>query len=69
MMKAAGFRDQSAEELAEAYEESRQELYKLRVRKDIADEAGNPLKARELRRTIARIKTVMREREGVKRHG
>lgn len=71
MMKAAGLRDRSAEELGETYEEMRQELFKLTVRKNIVDEAENPLRVRELRRAVARIKTVLREREleGVKRHG
>ncbi len=41
----------------------------LKVRKDVADAADNPLKARALRRDIARIKTLMREQEGVKHHG
>ena len=70
-MKAAELRDRSGEELREAYEEKRQELFMLNVRKDVADKADNPLKVRALRRTIARIKTVMREqeREGEKRHG
>lgn len=68
-MKAAELRDRSAEELREAYEEKRQELFMLSVRKDVADEADNPLQVRALRRDIARIKTLMREQEGVKHHG
>lgn len=68
-MKAADLRERSPEELREAYEEKRQELFMLKVRKDVADEADNPLKVRELRRDIARIKTLMREQEGVKHHG
>lgn len=70
-MKAAELRDRSGDELRETYEEKRQELFMLNVRKDVADKADNPLKVRALRRTIARIKTVMREheREGEMRHG
>lgn len=68
-MKAAELRDRSAEELREVYEEKRQELFELNVRKDVADAADNPLKVRNLRRDIARIKTLMREQEGVKHHG
>ncbi len=68
-MKAAELRERSAEELREAYEEKRQELFMLNVRKDVADAADNPLQARMLRRDIARIKTLMREQEGVKHHG
>jgi len=68
-MKAAELRERSAEELREAYEEKRQELFMLTVRKDVADEADNPLQVRGLRRDIARIKTLIREQEGVKHHG
>jgi len=64
-MKAAELRERSAEELREAYEERRQELFELNVRKDVADEADNPLKIRALRRDIARIKTLLREQEGL----
>jgi len=68
-MKAAELRERSAEELRETYEEKRQELFMLTVRKDVADEADNPLQVRGLRRDIARIKTLIREQEGVKHHG
>ncbi len=68
-MKAAELRERSPEELREAYEEKRQALFMLNVRKDVADAADNPLQARMLRRDIARIKTLMREQEGVKHHG
>ncbi len=68
-MKAAELRERSPEELCEAYEEKRQALFMLNVRKDVADAADNPLQARMLRRDIARIKTLMREQEGVKHHG
>jgi large subunit ribosomal protein L29 len=68
-MKAAELRDRTDAELREAYEEQRQALFQLKVRKQVADEAENPLKVRVLRRTIARIKTLMREREGSERHG
>lgn len=68
-MKAAELRERSPEELREAYEEKRQALFMLNVRKDVADAADNPLQARVMRRDIARIKTLMREQEGVKHHG
>jgi large subunit ribosomal protein L29 len=69
-MKATQLREQTADELGEAYDETRQALFDLQVRKDTG-EAEQPLKARTLRREVARIKTVMREREleGVKNHG
>lgn len=69
-MKATELRQRTDDELREAYDEARQELFELQVRKDVEGDAAeqNPLKARLLRRDIARIKTVMKEREveGVK---
>ncbi len=68
-MKAADLREQTVEELHEAYDETRQALFNMQVRKDVDGDAGEqPLKARMLRRDAARIKTVIREREleGVK---
>jgi large subunit ribosomal protein L29 len=63
-MKAEELRNKTDEELVEAYDETRQELFDLQVRKDIeGDAAGNPVKARLLRRDVARIKTVIKERE------
>ncbi len=71
MMKATQLREQTAEELQEAYDEARQSLFDLQVRKDTGEDQGQPLKARTLRRDIARIKTIMneREREGVNNNG
>jgi large subunit ribosomal protein L29 len=68
-MKATDLREQTVDELHEAYDETRQALFNMQVRKDVDGDAGEqPLKARALRRDVARIKTVMREREleGVK---
>ncbi len=66
-MKAAEIRDLNTEELQSKLDECQQELYELEIRKGVADEAANPLQARTVRRTVARIRTVMRERE--QRHG
>ena len=70
-MKATQLREKTADELREAYDETRQALFDLQVRKDSGDDSDNPLRARTLRRDVARIKTVMREveREGVDNHG
>jgi len=68
-MKATDLRVQTVDELHEAYDETRQALFNMQVRKDVDGDAGEqPLKARALRRDVARIKTVIREREleGVK---
>lgn len=68
-MKASEIRDRSTEELLGLLDEKRQEMFELEVRKGVADEATNPLLARSVRRTVARIRTVMKEREGEQRHG
>ena len=68
-MKATEIRDRSTEELLGLLDEKRQTLFELEVRKGVADEASNPLQARTVRRTIARIQTVMNEREREQRHG
>jgi len=68
-MKASEIRDRSTEELRGLLDEKRQALFELEVRKGVADEASNPLLARTLRRTMARIKTIVKERESEQRHG
>jgi large subunit ribosomal protein L29 len=70
-MKAAELREQTVEELRETYDEARQALFDMQVRTDTGEGQEQPLKARTLRRDLARIKTVMneREREGVENHG
>ncbi len=70
-MKATQLREKTADELRETYDETRQALFNLQVRVDTGDGAEQPLKARSLRRDVARIKTVLREleREGAKNHG
>ena len=70
-MKATQLREKTADELRETYDETRQALFNLQVRVNTGDGAEQPLKARSLRRDVARIKTVLREleREGAKNHG
>ncbi len=70
-MKATQLKEKTADELRETYDETRQTLFELQVRKDTGEASENPLKVRALRRDVARIKTVMREveREGVENHG
>lgn len=62
-MKASTLRDRTVEELRHSYENSRKELFELRLGKSKADSSEQPLRIRALRRDIARIKTVMREKE------
>jgi len=65
-MKAENLREQTFEELRELHEEARRELFDLEVRSSTGDNSEQPLRKRTLRREVARIKTVMRELEGVK---
>ena len=61
-MKAKEIRDLTTEELLNKIEELKAELYNLRF----ANASGNlekPSKIQEIRKTIARIKTIIRERE------
>jgi large subunit ribosomal protein L29 len=64
-MKASVLREQSSEELAETLNQLHQELFDLRVRRDLG-ETEDPMRIRGLRRDIARVKTVVSEREGGK---
>ena len=61
-MKAKEIRDLTTEELLNKIEELKAELYNLRF----TNASGNlekPSKIQEIRKTIARIKTIIRERE------
>ncbi|MDR5693955.1 MAG: 50S ribosomal protein L29 [Armatimonadota bacterium] len=60
-MKAAELRELSVEELLKKLDQSIQELVNLRIQSAVG-KASNPSRVREVRRTIARIKTVLAER-------
>ncbi len=64
-MKASVLREQSNEELGETLNQLHQELFDLRVRRDLG-ETEDPMRIRGLRRDVARVKTVVSEREGGK---
>ena len=70
-MKAMSLRDQSTDELRQVYEDTKKELFDLKVKKGAGDSSEQPLKVRTLRKDIARIKTVIRERElkGIEKAG
>ncbi|MBR3227403.1 MAG: 50S ribosomal protein L29 [Erysipelotrichaceae bacterium] len=55
-------RDQSKEELLKTLDESRKELFDLKFEKATGT-VENPMRIRELRKTIARILTVLKEKE------
>lgn len=61
-MKAEAIRDLSGAELDEKLAELKEELFNLRFQLAAAD-LDNPMRMRSVRKDIARVKTVMRERE------
>jgi large subunit ribosomal protein L29 len=61
-MKASELRDMSVEELKGKESELRRELFNLRFQQSTG-EIENPLRIRTVRRDIARVLTVMNEKE------
>ena len=61
-MKASEIRDKSQEELQKELTELKSELFKLRFQL-VTNQLENPMKLKDVRKSIARVKTVMRERE------
>ncbi|MCD6451210.1 MAG: 50S ribosomal protein L29 [Acidobacteria bacterium] len=61
-MKPAEIRELSDEELLHKERELAEQIYKLRFQL-AAGQLDNPMKLRLLKRDLARVKTVMRERE------
>jgi large subunit ribosomal protein L29 len=63
-MKAGEFRDLGVDELKQREKDLDDQLFRLRIQKSMGQlEAANKLKT--LRRDLARIKTVLREKETV----
>ena len=61
-MKANDIRKLSTEEINKKITETKQELFNLRM-KQATGSLENPSRIRELRKTVARLKTILRERE------
>ena len=61
-VKAAGMRDQSPDEIKGRIAELREELFNLRFRNSMK-QLDNPLKIRAGRRELARLMTVLKEKE------
>jgi large subunit ribosomal protein L29 len=59
-MRAKEIRDLTGEEIRQKERELVEELFRLRLRKSIG-QLDNPMRLRNLRRDIARIKTVQHE--------
>ncbi|MFN2640673.1 MAG: 50S ribosomal protein L29 [Actinomycetota bacterium] len=61
-MKALELRDLSDEELAQKLDEAKEELFNLRFQL-VTGQLDNPMRLKVMRREVARIMTVIRERE------
>jgi large subunit ribosomal protein L29 len=61
-MKAGKVREMGLEELRAKELELQEQLFRLRVQKSIG-QLDNAIKLRETRRDIARVKTVLREKQ------
>lgn len=62
LVKIENLRDLTDEELVKKLDDSKDELFKLRFQM-ATGQLDNPMKLKEVRRNIARVKTVMRQRE------
>jgi large subunit ribosomal protein L29 len=61
-MRASELRDMTQEELQKELNELKSELFKLRFQL-VTNQLENPMKLRDVKKNIARVKTVIRERE------
>ena len=64
-MRAAELREQTVEELREKETELAEQLFALRLQK-VTGQLENPAKIPTVRRDLARVLTVLRERESAK---
>ena len=61
-MKVKDLQDLTDEELAKKLEEVKDELFRLRFQL-ATNQLDNPMRIKDVRRSIARLKTVIRQRE------
>ena len=61
-MKANEFRDMTQDELNQKCSELKSELFNLRFQL-ATGQLENPMRIREVKKNIARVKTILRERE------
>jgi large subunit ribosomal protein L29 len=61
-MKAEELREKTGQELQKELDELKQELFKLRFQL-ATNQLSNPMRLKMVKRDIARVKTVLRERE------
>ncbi len=62
-MKVKQIRENTTEEILGQIKEAERELSGLKLKKNVSDGVTQPLKIRTLRRDVARMRTVIRERE------
>lgn len=62
-MKIKQIRENSSDEIRGQIREAEREMLLLQVKKTVSDGSIQPLKIRTLRRNVARMHTVIRERE------
>jgi len=67
-MKVAKLREHTDDELRQLMDETAQQVFELKAKKGAGDSGEHPLRVRLVRRDLARIKTIIRERER-KRNG
>lgn len=61
-MKANELREKTQQELNQEFQELKSELFKLRFQ-HATNQLDNTMRLKEVRKSIARVKTVLRERE------
>ena len=61
-MKIGEFRDLGADELKQREKDLDDQLFRLRIQKSMG-QLEAPAKVREVRRDLARVKTILREKE------
>ncbi len=61
-MKASEIRDMTENELQQELKDLKSELFKIRFQL-ATNQLDNPMKLKEVKRSIARVKTVIRQRE------
>ena len=66
-MKVKQIRETPTEELLSQVKEAKAKILRARVKKTASDVAKNPLEVRTLRRDVARMLTVVRERQQEKK--
>jgi large subunit ribosomal protein L29 len=66
-MKVKQIRETPTEELLSQVKEAKAKILRAKVKKTASDVAKNPLEVRTLRRDVARMLTVVRERQQEKK--